>query len=256
MRFAILGSGSRGNATVVSAQDTHLLVDCGFSRKEIDLRLARCDLGAAQLAGILVTHEHSDHVSGVARLSRAYQLPFYLTRGTALAAGLADEPLARLISPHQPFAIGAITVQPYPVPHDAREPVQFVLQHGSRRLGILSDAGAVTAHMREVLSGCDALLLECNHCPQMLADGPYPPALKDRVGGRLGHLSNAQSAALLGALDRSRLRHLAVTHISEKNNCPQRATQALVAVLGEHPAWLAVADQDLGLDWRDLEAVA
>ncbi len=253
MRFAVLGSGSRGNATVVCSGATRVLVDCGFSRRETEQRLARHGLAGSDLDAILVTHEHADHASGVARLSRAFDIPVYATHGTALNAGLTD--LAGLvdIAPQQEFRIGDLVVQAYPVPHDAREPVQFVLGHGGQRIGILSDAGMVTAHMIEVLSGCDALLLECNHCPQMLETGPYPPALKRRVASRLGHLSNQQSAALLAALDVSRLQHLAITHVSEKNNCPERARDLLAEVLGDRPEWLVVASQDEGLSWRNLE---
>ncbi len=253
MQFAILGSGSKGNASVICGGKSRVLVDCGFSRKETEARLQRIGMQASELDAILVTHEHSDHVAGVARLARPHGIPVYATYGTASAAKLMELDTLNLISVHQSFQIGDLTIQPYPVPHDAREPVQFVIAHQHCRIGILSDAGAVTAHMQDVLSGCDALLLECNHCPELLQNGPYPPALKDRVASRLGHLSNQQSAALLGQLDRSRLQHLAVTHISEKNNCPDRATQALVDVLGEHPDWLAIAKQDEGLSWRQLE---
>ncbi len=254
MRFAILGSGSRGNAAVVCSGASRVMIDCGFSRKETESRLARHGLEARSLDAILVTHEHADHVAGVARLSRAHQIPVFATHGTVVAAKLAGLAGLQEISAHQSFRVGDLEILPYPVPHDAREPVQFVISHQQQRIGILSDAGAVTPHMRAVLSGCDALLLECNHCPQMLADGPYPPALKSRVASRYGHLSNQQSAQLLGELDRSRLKHLAVTHLSEKNNCPDLATQALAHILGEHPDWLAVADQDSGLAWRQLEA--
>ncbi len=253
MRFAILGSGSRGNAAVVCSGQSRVLVDCGFSRKETDARLARLGLAGDEIDAILVTHEHADHVAGVARLSRAYGIPVMATHGTAAAAGLTELAQLQLISAQQNFAVGDLQVQAYPVPHDAREPVQFVISHGDFRVGILSDAGTVTPHMREVLSACDALLLECNHCPQMLAAGPYPPALKRRVASRLGHLSNQQSAELLQGLDRRRLKHLAITHISEKNNCPTLATRLLAEALGELPDWLAVADQDQGLAWRQLE---
>ena len=254
MRFAVLGSGSRGNATVICNGQTRLLVDCGFSRRETETRLQRHALSPEAIDAILVTHEHSDHVSGVARLSRKYKIPVYATHGTARAADLCDLEGLVEISAQQQFGVGTLQVQSFPVPHDAREPVQFVVSQNDQRIGILSDAGMVTAHMREVLSGCDALLLECNHCPQMLAAGPYPPALKRRVASRLGHLSNQQSAELLGGLDTSRLQHLAITHVSEKNNCPELARSLLANVLGEQPDWLVVADQDQGLPWRQLEA--
>ncbi len=253
MRFAVLGSGSRGNATVICSGSSRVLVDCGFSRKETDQRLARHGLSGAQIDAILVTHEHADHASGVARLSRAYDIPVYATHGTALNAGLSELKHWVAIAPQQVFSIGDLSVQAYPVPHDAREPVQFVIARDGQRIGILSDAGMVTTHMIEVLSGCDALLLECNHCPQMLEAGPYPQALKRRVASRLGHLSNQQSAALLGALDLSRLQHLAITHVSEKNNCPELARSLLAEALGDRPDWLVVASQDEGLSWRNLE---
>lgn len=253
MKFAILGSGSKGNASVVCGEQACVLIDCGFSRKEMEARLARQGLSPADVDAVVVTHEHSDHASGVARFANRYNTPVYATWGTICGAKLERLTHLKTITSHQAFEIGDLQIQPFPVPHDAREPVQFVLQQGEFRLGILSDAGDITPHMRECLSGCDALLLECNHCPEMLADGPYPPALKARVASRLGHLSNQQSAQLLSALDRSRLKHLAVTHISEKNNCPDRATSALVDVLGQHPNWLAIACQEQGLDWRQLE---
>lgn len=253
MRFAVLGSGSRGNATVICSGSTRLLIDCGFSRREAEQRLQRHGLAGSDIDAILVTHEHADHASGVARLSRAHGMAVYATHGTAVAAGLEALETLRTIGVHQRFEIGDLSVQSYPVPHDAREPVQFVVAHGERRIGVLSDVGVVTTHIREVLSGCDALLLECNHCPQMLEAGPYPPALKRRVASRLGHLSNQQSAQLLAGLDRSRLQHLAITHLSEKNNCPDLARSMLASVLGETPDWLVVADQDQGLAWRQLE---
>ena len=253
MQFAILGSGSKGNATVICGAQSKVLVDCGFSRKETEARLDRIGLKASDLDAILVTHEHADHISGVARLAKPHGLAVYATHGTALAGKLDALPNLQRISGHESFMIGDLEIHPYPVPHDAREPVQFVISHGDQRIGILSDAGAVTPHMLEILSGCDSLLLECNHCPEMLANGPYPQSLKDRVAGRFGHLSNQQSAAMLSQLDCSRLQHLTVTHISEKNNCPKRATEALVEVLGEHPQWLAIAAQDEGSGWRYLQ---
>lgn len=253
VRFAILGSGSKGNATVVCSGNARVLVDCGFSRRETEARLQRCGLLASDLDAILVTHEHADHVAGVARLARAHEIPVFATHGTIIAAGLQDLAGVHAISTHQRFDVGDLTVQAFPVPHDAREPVQYVLGRAGQRVGILSDVGMITPHIREMLDACDALLLECNHCPDMLAAGPYPPSLKRRVASRLGHLSNQQSAELLNSLDRSRLQHLAITHISEKNNCPDLATQMLADVLGQRPQWLAVADQDQGLAWRQLE---
>ncbi len=252
MRFASLGSGSRGNATVIEAGASRVLVDCGFSVAETERRLARLGLVPADLHAVLVTHEHNDHISGVGPLARRHALPVWMTAGTARVWRGGEIPSLHLFTCHEPFAIGGLRVSPYPVPHDAREPSQFVFDDGNRRLGVLTDTGCSTPHIEESLSGADALLLECNHDAAMLAAGPYPPSLKQRVGGRLGHLSNDQSAALLARLDASRLKHLVAAHLSDKNNRPELARAALASVLGCQDAWIAVASQDDGLSWRDL----
>ncbi|MCI5062062.1 MAG: MBL fold metallo-hydrolase [Algiphilus sp.] len=255
LRFAVLGSGSRGNATLISCGGTRLLIDCGFTIEDTCQRLARLGEDASSLTAILVTHEHGDHLRGVGPLSRRFGIPVWMTPGTyAAARSRAGTTLAppHYFDPHTPFAVGDLHVTPLPVPHDAREPSQFVVGDGARRLGVLSDAGHVTPHMVDSLHGVDALLLEANHDPTMLAEGPYPASLKARVGGGLGHLSNAQSAALAGAMDGSRLRHVALTHLSEQNNTPDLARCAVAEALGCEAHWLAVADQANGLDWRSL----
>jgi phosphoribosyl 1,2-cyclic phosphodiesterase len=255
MRFALLGSGSRGNATLVVKGKTALLIDCGFSARELERRLAGVGMSAAALSAIVVTHEHQDHIAGVGAVARKYRLPVWLSHGSYRAAErrLGELPAPQLLNCHQRFTIGELELQPFPVPHDAREPCQLVVGDGARRLGILTDAGRSTQHIESCLDACDALILECNHDPKMLADGPYPPALQARVGGELGHLSNAQSAALLGRLDTRRLQHLVAAHISEKNNCPELASAALSGVLGCEPEWIALASQDGGLDWREIQ---
>ncbi len=252
LRFASLGSGSRGNGTLIGSHQTLVLMDCGFRVNEVIRRMARLQVDPQQLAGILVTHEHSDHAGGVLKLARRYRLPVWMTGGTFDALGRPKFPQLTLINPHEAFAVGDLQVQPYPVPHDAREPCQYVFSDGDLRLGILSDSGEITAHIRERLSACDALLLEFNHCPEMLALGPYPPALQARVGGRLGHLNNQQAVGLLTAIDRSRLQHLVAAHISEKNNLPQRVHAAVAEQLPAEAEALVLAHQDLGLDWRTL----
>lgn len=248
----MLGSGSRGNATLIAAGGTRVLLDCGFSASEAVRRLLRLDVAADGLDAIIVTHEHSDHIGGVARLARRHGIPVWTTPGTRAAWSDTDGVDLHEFDPHNVFAIGDIEVQPYPVPHDAREPCQAVFSDGNARLGILSDAGCITPHMRQVLDGCDALLLEANHDVDMLRDGPYHARLKARVMGDHGHLSNAQSASLLASIDTGRLRHLVLTHLSETNNRPQLALDAAAAALDCRPEWLCVADQDAGLDWRSL----
>lgn len=252
MRFAMLGSGSKGNGTLVDAGGARVLVDCGFAVREVEARAAKLDFDLASLDGILVTHEHGDHLGGVARLARAYQLPVFITRGSY--QGWRDKEVedVRFITPHEPFHIGALTVRPFPVPHDAKEPCQFAFEYAGKKLGVVSDLGAITQHIRYVLRDCDALLLETNHDPAMLAAGPYPQRLKDRVGGGLGHLSNQQAAGLIASVERQKLQHLVLTHLSEQNNTPALAREAICAALEDDPDWCVCAHQVDGLSWRHL----
>jgi phosphoribosyl 1,2-cyclic phosphodiesterase len=252
MRFATLGSGSKGNATLVEANGTRVLVDCGFSLREAQARSERLAFDLDSLDAVLVTHEHADHVGGVARLALSAGIPVYATRGTAAACEDLKACDWREITPHAAFRIGELEIQPFPVPHDAREPCQFAFAHGGARLGVVSDLGRITAHVISVLSGCDALLLEFNHDAMRLADGPYPPSLKRRVGGDWGHLSNTQAAGLLRAMDRSRLQQLVLTHLSEKNNTPELARAAACDALQDDPAWCVCAEQDEGSGWREI----
>ena len=188
----------------------------------------------------------------VPHLARKYRVPVYMTRGTYEAWPDAPVPRVEKITPGDSFNIGELMVQTFAVPHDAREPCHFVFGDGARRLGTVSDAGSFNEPMQRALSGCDALMLEFNHDFEMLVNGPYPAPLRDRVGGPLGHLSNAQSAALLQALDCSRLRHLVLTHISEKNNTPAHALAAATGAVGASCATIECAGQDEGLAWREL----
>jgi phosphoribosyl 1,2-cyclic phosphodiesterase len=252
VKFASLGSGSKGNAMLVWHQQTCVMVDCGFSARETEQRLAQLAISAESLSGILLTHEHGDHIRGAGALARKYGLPVWATRGTAAHLSLGKLPDLRCIDVHQNFAIEALEVQPFPVPHDAREPCQYVFSDGQARLGILTDTGSITNHICEQLSGCDALVLECNHDSEMLAEGPYPASLKQRVGGRLGHLSNTQAAGLLAEIDTGSLQHLVAAHLSEQNNSCQAVRQALSEVLGCESDWISIADQETGFDWREI----
>jgi phosphoribosyl 1,2-cyclic phosphodiesterase len=254
MRFASLGSGSEGNALLVSVGQTLVLMDCGFGLQDTISRLAYLGVSPERLSGIVVTHEHSDHISGVARMARRFKLPVWLTHGTLRSQPDAFAGIAAVheIDPHLAFAIGGIEVIPYPVPHDAAEPVQFVFSDGMRRLGVLTDTGCGTAHIEQMLSGCNALVLECNHDIGMLMNGDYPPSLKQRVGGRLGHLNNQEAAGILSRLDVSRLQHLIAAHLSRRNNTPELAVQALSAAIGCDAGWVGVATQDKGFSWREI----
>ncbi len=255
MRFALLGSGSEGNGLLVQSGTTCLLMDCGFNLTETQARLARLGVAVGRIDGIVVTHEHGDHISGVARLARKHSIPVWLTHGTlrAKANDLAGLSGLTEISPHQAFSIGDLLVQPYAVPHDAAEPVQFVFSNGARRLGVLTDAGCSTPHIETMLSGSDALVLECNHDTEMLANSDYPHSLKQRVGGRMGHLSNAAAAALLARLQTDRLQHVVAAHLSRKNNLPELAVRALSGALNCSNDWIAIASQGEGMDWRTIQ---
>ncbi len=252
MRFASLGSGSRGNGTLIEAGNTLVLLDCGFTIAQVEQRMARLGKTPDDLTAIVVTHEHGDHIKGVGPLARRYDVPVWMTHGTARHERLGKLAELNYFNSHEAFAINDLELLPYPVPHDAREPAQFVFSDGQHRLGILTDVGCWTLHIEQQLSGCDALMLECNHDGDMLFQGSYPVSLKQRVGGRHGHLSNAQAAELLARLDNSKLQHLVAAHLSQENNHTQLAQQSLAEVMGCAPDWIAVADQEQGLAWRDV----
>ena len=254
MRFASLGSGSKGNCLIVEEKNTRLLLDCGFSTKEIIARLFRLAIQPNMLDGIIITHEHADHISGVERFARKFDLPVWLTHGTLRAAKKTFSTLSKIniIDSHQAFSVSDIDIQPYPVPHDAQEPTQFIFSNGSVKLGVLTDTGCSTTHIETILNRCHGLVLECNHDATLLANSKYPKSLKQRVGGRLGHLENASSAMLLSKLDCSLLQHLIAAHLSETNNTPQLAQSALSGAINCSPDWIGVADQSNGFDWRQL----
>ena len=256
MRFASLGSGSAGNALLVEVNRTAVLLDCGFSIKETVSRLARLQLEPECIAGIVVTHEHDDHASGVFKFAAKYNTPIWLTYGTLkmVSRYLPNRHNLQInvVDSHTAFNIDDVEVKPFPVPHDAREPMQCVFSDGQHRLGVLTDVGRSTPHIEAQLSGCSALVLECNHDVNMLQNGPYAWSLKKRVGGDLGHLENSDSANLLAKLDNQYLQHIVAAHLSAKNNTPALAQAALASVLSCGADWVGIADQALGFDWRDI----
>jgi phosphoribosyl 1,2-cyclic phosphodiesterase len=252
MRFASLGSGSKGNATLVEAGGALVMIDCGFSMRETVKRLARLEVDPANIDGILVTHEHSDHCSGVAALSRKYQIPVYLTHGT-YSSGRCEKAFSyQRFNCHDSFKIADMEIQPVAVPHDAREPCQYRLAHSGLSLGVLTDLGSITSHVVASFQGCDALVLEFNHDLDMLFAGSYPYHLKQRVGGDWGHLNNRQAAQLLEEVAEENLRHLVIAHISENNNTREMAEQALSSVYSdsERLTWAGQAD---GFGWLVLD---
>ena len=257
LRFAALGSGSKGNCLVAESGSTRVLIDCGLSPRETEKRLARIGLAPADIAGILVTHEHDDHAGQAYPFAGQHKIPVWLTWGTQAALAesgkLAGEVETHNIEGRSAFEIGAIQVQPYTVPHDAREPVQFVLSDGAFRLGVLTDIGATTAHVEATLSGCDALVLETNHDADMIWGGEYPKWLKERITGPFGHLSNKQAETLLAALDRSKLKHVFAAPLSAHNNTPALAREALARAMGCAADWIGLSTQEEGFAWRELK---
>jgi phosphoribosyl 1,2-cyclic phosphodiesterase len=255
MEFVALGSGSEGNGLVVRAGApgayTHVLLDCGFGLRDCIARLAAVGLAPTDLAAILVTHEHTDHVGGAYKLARRFDLPVYLSHGTYSATREAAEAAnVQIVCSHTPFAIGDLQMLPFPVPHDAREPTQFTFTDGMRKLGVLTDIGCGTAHVTQVLSGCDALVLECNHDTQMLDQSDYPPMLKARIRGNFGHLSNMAAAAILAGLDNRRLKRVHAAHLSQQNNAPHLARAILAQAIGAQAEDIGVLEQDAPGVWQ------
>ena len=234
LRVAVLGSGSGGNAVLIESNGFRLLIDAGFSCREIERRLRAVGVEASTLHALLLTHEHDDHVRGAERLARRHQLPVYATAGTQAGLPVTPDLAARLrpIESGRPFEVGGFVVEPFQIPHDAREPVGFVVADpGGRRLGLVADLGCRSRLAWGRLTDLDLLILEANHDLEMLRSGPYPWALKQRVAGRHGHLSNGDAAEGATELACDRLRHVVLYHLSRTNNLPALAAAAVSEAL-------------------------
>ena len=261
LRYASLGSGSAGNALVIEArcagQTTRLLLDCGFSTKETVKRLARLDLPGQDIDALLVTHEHDDHIGGVARFARKFGTPIHMSRGTHLSVlnhtHSCDGLNVTFCADAQPFVLGALTVHPYTVPHDAREPLQFTFKCNDLHLGVITDVGHITPAVVQALQACHGLVLEYNYDAHMLAQSTkYPASLKQRIFGDFGHLDNETSQELLLKLIHPNLHHVHAAHISQNNNDLERVRGLLEAALGEHRIPYALACQNEGFDWFEV----
>ena len=256
LRFRSLGSGSTGNATLVEAtsggRTSRLLIDCGFTLRHLDARLARVGLAPADIDAIFITHEHADHIGCAHILSRRARIPVWMSEGTWLATGGRDFE-GRLHFAHDgaDIVVGDMLVQPFTVPHDAREPLQVRCTDGARTLGVLTDLGHATPHVLDRLMHLDALLLEFNHDSDMLAGSRYPPFLKQRVGGNYGHLSNTAAAEIARAVTHAGLRHVLAAHLSEQNNRPEIVRRIMADALGAREDEMLTANAADGSPWLD-----
>lgn len=257
MRIGVLGSGSGGNAVVVESGPHRLLIDAGFSCKELVKRMARLNFDPATLGGLVITHEHQDHYRGAQRFSRRFKLPVFATAGTLDGAGLrgAAVPKAVEIRSGEPCEVAGFVVEPFLIPHDAAEPVGLVVQDPQgRRIGLVADIGCRTSLAWGRLSDLDVLILEANHDLDMLRNGPYPWSLKQRVAGRHGHLSNREAAEGLPELVCDRLRWVALYHLSRTNNLPALAAAAAGEALDREgcSASVVLTEQDRPTQWLEV----
>lgn len=246
LTVCVLASGSRGNAIYISDGRTGLLVDAGLSGVEIERRLAARDLSPESLDAILVSHEHTDHVKGVGVMARKYALPVYMTSKTDRAVGskLGSVAEIRHFEPGTGFSVDRLSVHPFALSHDAADPAGFTVSRNGTKIGLATDLGIATALVKAHLRACTLLVLEANHDPDLLMNGPYPWHLKQRVKGRTGHLSNGQSRELLQEVIHEGMRHVVLGHLSQQNNTPDHALREVGPALNGYKTRLSVACQD------------
>lgn len=245
LAVCVLASGSKGNAIYISDGFTAILIDAGLSAKEIKRRLKSRGLIPKNLDAILVTHEHSDHIQAVGVLSRQLKLPIYLSRNIEKkVSGRNSLYEIRTFNSGSTFQINKLAVHPFAVSHDAADPVGFTIGQNGSRIGVATDLGTVTAHVKENLRQCQLLILEANHDSDMLINGPYPWYLKQRIQSRNGHLSNEQSKRLLMELQHEGLEHVILAHLSQTNNAPHKVLAEVSIALTRCKPRLTVASQD------------
>ena len=257
MRITSLGSGSSGNATLVEVRSgltfTRLLIDCGLPYKHLEERLARRGLALQDLDAVFVTHEHSDHVGCARQLALQAHLKILMSRGTYAAMGSPDlEGRLQFAFDGEPLLLKDLTLKPFTVAHDAKEPLQLSLTDGDKRFGLLTDLGHVTPYVTAQLQNLDAVVLEFNHDVNLLQASKYPPFLKQRISGDYGHLSNEQARGLLQAIAHPRLTHVVAAHLSEQNNSPERVAQILASALQGLNCQATLADAEFGFDWIEV----
>ncbi|HOV59463.1 MAG TPA: MBL fold metallo-hydrolase [Candidatus Hydrogenedentes bacterium] len=253
LRFALLASGSKGNATLISDGETHILQDAGISRKRLEERLRLLGVAPENLAAVLVTHEHSDHVRGLPLLARAYDIPVYATGPTARELALQDNHRVVTFSAGDALAFGNIRVQSYSVSHDAIDPVNYTYASVSgAKLGFATDLGHPCKLTLARLAGAHAIIVESNYCPHMLRRGPYPPFLQQRIRGRQGHLSNDDAMALLETLRHDRLRLAVLVHVSEHNNDPALVHENVSRIFAGTSVRVVVAPPEGLTEWFEV----
>ena len=237
MKLCSIASGSSGNCIFVGSEQTNLLVDVGLSAKRIENGLKEIDIKPDTIQGILITHEHTDHVSGLGVMARRYHIPIYATYETIMAIrgikslGEISEKLFNYIEPDKRFTINDISIEPFSISHDAANPVCYTMETGHEKLGIATDLGKYDDYILSKLSGSDILMIEANHDINMLMVGKYPYYLKQRILGDLGHLSNETSAGLISKLINKKKQHIILGHLSKENNYEELAYETVICEL-------------------------
>lgn len=230
------------------------MLDCGFGRHETERRLARLGVLPSSLSGIIITHEHSDHAGSVFQFAARHDIPVWMSYGTFHALGRKNHDVdVCFCKDGDRVVIGDLQFTAFTVPHDAREPLQFHVTNGSSKLGILTDAGKITPHLAKELGGCDALMIECNHDVQMLAESAYPYFLKNRISSMYGHLSNMDAARFVGGLDQTRLKKVIGAHLSQQNNHPALVREKLMNAIKSSEVEIVVACQEDGFSWIEVD---
>ena len=253
LRFKNLGSGSTGNSTLIEAtalRTVRVLVDCGLGLKHLTFRLAQAGVQPEDISALFITHEHADHIGCARSFALRYRIPVWMSRGTHAALGSPDfDGLLGVASDGLAIDLAELQLLPFTVPHDAREPLQLSCTDGSAKLGILTDLGHATTHVLAHLQGCSALMLECNHDTDMLAQSAYPAFLKRRVGGLYGHLSNLQAAEIASKVMHQGLKQVVAAHLSEQNNHSTLVQDVLASALSCRPNDIVVATPGNGTSW-------
>ncbi len=242
----MLASGSKGNAIYISDNSTSILVDSGLSGVEIERRLKSRGLNPSELDAVLVTHEHADHIHGVGILSRRFSLPVYISRKTGMGIPSKIGYIRDMVNFEcgTTFMLKTLKIHPFSVSHDAADPAGFTITQDGAKIGIATDLGIATSMAIEHLKGCSLLILEANHDPDMLVNGPYPWPIKQRIKSRTGHLSNEDSKKLIMKIKHSRLKHVILAHLSEINNTPEKALSVVGEAINLSETKIDVAMQD------------